>query len=164
LVGLNICESTIVMRRADTIRILNQLILAGRDGEDFCEHAQVAAEPALAVLLRQRGEEWGRLSDELQALVLLLGGLPARAATLAARALHLWLAARARILGADDALVLENWERLERASLARYEQSLAGDLPERIRRTLSLQCDRVLARLEQVSRLRDQYIVQSVAG
>ena len=152
------------MHTADIIRMLNQLISMGRDGEEFCRSAGAAAGTELAPLLRQGCEEWGRLSDELQALVLMVGGAPATGGTLAASALHLGLALRARLLGHNDSVVLEHWERLERDALGRYEQALAAHLPARIRRTIALETDRVLARLDQVSRLRGQYIVHSPSG
>ncbi len=152
------------MRAENTIRTLNELIRAGRDGEDFCSVCASGASAELAVLLRQRYEEWGRLSDELQALVLLLGGEPAIGGTLSARALHLWLLARTRLLGQDDALVLAEWERVERAAAQRYERAMSNYLPERIRRTVRLQAERIFTRLDEVARTRGRYIVHSPTG
>jgi uncharacterized protein (TIGR02284 family) len=136
-----------------TIATLNELIRIGRDGEDFCAVASRRAAAHLAILLRQRGDEWGRMSDELQALVLLLGGKPARLPSLGARALHLAFAARARLWGLDESLILEGWQRLEHTALSRYEAATTGPLPARIRRTLTLQTERTRRRLQQVSGL-----------
>ncbi|MEP7247042.1 MAG: DUF2383 domain-containing protein, partial [Gammaproteobacteria bacterium] len=70
------------MRTQATIRILNRLIRTCRDGEDVCGACSDATEsPGLRSLMRYRSEEWGRQGDELQALVLLLGGKPAISAS-----------------------------------------------------------------------------------
>jgi uncharacterized protein (TIGR02284 family) len=141
------------MADAQAIATLNGLIRNGRDAEDFCAVCSRIAAAPLAALLRQRGEEWGRMADELQALVLLLGGTPAALPSLGARARHLGLAGRARLTGADESLILKEWQRLEHDALSRYEATAADPLPEQIRRTLTLQTERTLRRLEQVNGL-----------
>jgi uncharacterized protein (TIGR02284 family) len=149
------------MAAAQVITTLNGLIRNGRDAEDFCAICSRIAAAPLAVLLRQRGEEWGRLTDELQALVLLLGGTPAALPSLGARARHLALAGRARLIGTHESLILGQWQRLEHDALARYEAATAHPLPEQIRRTLTLQTERALRRLEQVSRLSGHPLAHS---
>lgn len=135
----------------DTIGTLNRLIRVCRDSEDFCGAAlRRARDPDLGAVLHDRGEEWGRLGDELQALVLLLGGEPATSATLAARARHLGLGARLAVLGPADATIIAAWQRIERHAEARYAEAIDGYLPERIRRTVSLQADRVVSRAERI--------------
>jgi len=142
------------MRTQDTIRTLNRLIGVCRDGEEFCESCgDVVQSPDLGSILRYRAQEWGRQGDELQALVLLLDGEPARAGGTTALALRSWLLARAVILGPSDIAVLDHWRRLYERALAAYEDAIGGYLPERIRRTLTLQADRVAERLEHIERV-----------
>ena len=142
------------MQIEDTIRILNRLIRVCRDGEDFCGAAVRGATAAeLGTLLRHRGEEWGRLGDELQALVLLLNGEPARSATVAARVRHWGLGARLAVLGPADATIIATWQGIERQAEARYLEAVEGYLPERIRRTVSLQTDRVVGRADRIGDL-----------
>jgi uncharacterized protein (TIGR02284 family) len=142
------------MHTDDTIRVLNRLIRVCRDGEDFCGAAARGAEAAeLGVVLRHRGEEWGRLGDELQALVLLLGGEPATSATFAARVRHWGLGARLAVLGPADATIIAAWQGIERQAEAGYLAAIEGYLPERIRRTVSLQADRVVGRAERIGDL-----------
>ena len=146
------CETRMPIE--NTIRTLNRLIRVCRDGEDFCgAAARGAAAAELGSVLRHRGEEWGRLGDELQALVLLLRGEPATSATLAARVRHWVLGARLAALGAADATIIAAWQGIERQAEARYLEAIEGYLPERIRRTVSLQADRVGGRAERIGDL-----------
>ena len=150
------------MHIENTIRTLNRLIRVCRDSEDFCgAGAHRAAAPDLNAVLRHRGEEWGRLGDELQALVLLLGGEPATSATLAARARHLALGARRAVLGPADATIILAWQSIERQAEARYLEAIDGYLPERIRRTVSLQADRVIGRAGRIAGLFGQVAMGS---
>lgn len=150
------------MRTQETIRTLNRLIRTCRDGERFCRVGMAAAESAgLRALLRYRSEEWGRQGDELQALVLLLDGEPATAGTPAARMRCAWTALRAATFGPSDLPVVEQWQRLQQRALDRYEEALDGYLPERIRRTVQLQAERVLERCDQIGALRGQCAIHS---
>src|SRR5690606_22613895 len=148
------------MRTQETIRTLNKLIQTCRDGEELCRACGEAVDsPGLRTLLRYRSEEWGRQGDELQALVLLLGGEPAVGGTHAARVLRAWFAVEAAIGGPSGLPMLESWQRDQQRALDRYEEALSGYLPERIRRTVSLQADRVVDRYEQIGGLREQYAI-----
>lgn len=139
------------MHTQETTRTLNRLIRVCRDGEDFCRAASArCASPDLKALLHRRSEEWGRLGDELQALVLLLGGTPATSGTLAARARQWGLVLRHALLGPSDATVVADWRGIERHAQERYTEATEGYLPERIRRTISLQADRVVHRSDQL--------------
>jgi len=146
------------MRTQATIRILNRLVRTCRDGEEICGACSDATESAgLRSLLRYRSEEWGRQGDELQALVLLLGGTPAVSSSPAANLLATWLVVRTALLGKSDAEAIDLWSRVQRRGLERYEVALNGYLPERIRRTVSLHSRRVLDRSEKIGILRGEY-------
>ncbi len=143
------------MHTQDTIRILNRLIRVCRDGEAFCRacsRRRVGAE--LRALLRGRSDEWARMGDELQALVLLLNGGPAMSGTVAASALRTWIALRTALSGSGDAVVVEAWGQLQRAAWGCYAEAVSGYLPERIRRTVGLQADRIADRCDQIGALR----------
>jgi uncharacterized protein (TIGR02284 family) len=150
-----------VARHQQTIRTLNQLIRIGREGEHLCTLGAATVHGALARVLRERGEEWGRVSDELQALVLILRGAPATNGTFAARARHRWIALHAQLFGSGESRLLRVWEQLERHALECYWQAAEGYLPARIRRTLCLQAERILRRVEQASDLREHALLQS---
>jgi hypothetical protein len=128
------------------IATLYELIRIGRDGEDPCAVCGASPSPFVGtVAVKRRG--MGRRIDELQALVLLLGGEPARLPSVGARALHLRLAARARLRGPDESLLLKEWQRLEHIALSHH--------------TLTLQTKRTLRRLERMSGLSDHPLAHS---
>jgi uncharacterized protein (TIGR02284 family) len=141
-----------------TITTLNRLIRTCRDAEWLSRAWSRAADsPHLRTRFRTRSEEWARLGDELQALVLLLGGEPANAATVTARAQAAWLACRSTVMGKSDERAVDGCERVQQHALGCYEQALSGYLPERIRRTVSLQGARVYARCDRLLEPRAQF-------
>jgi uncharacterized protein (TIGR02284 family) len=150
------------MRTQATIRTLNRLIRTCRDSEELCGACSDTVEsPGLRSLLRYRSEEWGRQGDELQALVLLLGGNPATSASFYAHCAGAWLACKAALLGPSDVAALESWQQLQQRGVDRYDEALASYLPERIRRTVSLQANRILDRSEKLGMLRGEYTLHS---
>jgi len=162
LEALNRGIDEVRMHIEQTIRTLNRLIRVCRDSEDFCGAAARRAVAAdLGAVLRHRSDEFGRLGDELQALVLLLGGEPVTSATLAARARHFGFGARLAVLGPDDATIVTAWQSVEREAETRYLAAIDGYLPERIRRTVSLQADRVVGRAERIASLCDEVAMGS---
>jgi len=139
------------MRAEDTIRILNRLIQVCRDGEALCRScARRRVSTDVQALLRHRSDEWGRLGDELQALVLLLNGEPAMGGTLAASARRAALALRTLIPGPVESQLIDAWRSMQGEAAERYAEALSGYLPERIRRTVGLQFDRISDRLHQI--------------
>ncbi len=150
------------MLTQETIRTLNQLTRVCRDGEELCRFCGTrAASPELRLLLRHRSEEWSRLGDELQALVLLLGGEPATSGTVAASARRGWLLVRAALVDPTDAALIDEWRRLQWRAVRRYAEAVSGYVPERIRRTIGLQVDRITDRLDEIGYLRIQVLAHS---
>ncbi|MGH8136973.1 MAG: PA2169 family four-helix-bundle protein [Steroidobacteraceae bacterium] len=142
------------MRTPETIATLNSLIRICRDEERLCRAwGGLAHSAPLRHLLGHRSEEWGRQGDELQALVLLLGGEPATAATVPARMQCVGLACRAAVMGRSDAPATDGCERAQQYALSCYERALGGYLPERIRRTVSLQARQIAGRCERLPQI-----------
>ncbi len=145
-----------------TVRTLNRLIRTSRDGEAVCRAwSEMAASPDLQDLLRERSEEWGRQGDELQALVLLFGGRPARLGTVSGQLLETWILLKGTVLGRSDLPVVLDWEHAQRRALRVYAQALQGRLSERIRRTLTLQAARLSAHHHRFEDLRGQFAAHS---
>jgi uncharacterized protein (TIGR02284 family) len=149
------------MRARETIRTLNRLIASCRRAEAFCRGcAQTRGASQLRSVLRHRSDEWGRYADELQALVLMLGGEPVTGNAAGSWALHwVWLAGKALLLGSTEALVLEEWQQQQRWVLNRYEEALKGYLARRILRRVAGQASRIQQRLQQIESLRLEYAV-----
>jgi uncharacterized protein (TIGR02284 family) len=152
------------MRAQETIRTLNRLIRSCRGAEAFCRAcASTRGGSQLYTVLRHRGEEWGRHGDELQALVLMLGGEPATGSRTGGWARRLWLASKALLLGSSEVLVLEEWVFVQQRVLTRYEEALRGYFARRILRTVTVQAARISQRLEQIELLRHECAVSSPA-
>jgi uncharacterized protein (TIGR02284 family) len=152
----------VVMRTQATIRILNKLIRTCRDSEELCNVcADAVASPGLRSLMRYRSEEWGRQGDELQALVLLLGGNPVISGSFSAHISGGWLGFKTALLGPSDLAAIEAWQQMQQRGQSRYNEALGNYLPERIRRTVSLQANRILDRSEKIGMLREEYTLHS---
>lgn len=151
------------MRARETIRTLNRLIVSCRGAEAFClACARVREASPLSSALRHRSEEWGRYGDELQALVLMLGGEPATGnPAFAWIRERIWVAGKMLLMGSSEALVLEEWQREQQRVLNRYEEALKGYLARRILHTVRVQATRIQHRLEQIESLRHEYAVAS---
>ena len=141
-----------------TIRLLNRLIRTCRDGEGTCRAwSEAAASPELQELLTGRAQQWGRQGDELQALVLMLGGRPALSGTPTGQLLQGWVSLKTLALGRGDLPVLLDWEHSQRLALRRYQHALAERLSERVRRTLTLQARRLSAHHHRLEDLRGHF-------
>jgi uncharacterized protein (TIGR02284 family) len=150
------------MRVQETIRTLNRLIRSCRGAEAFCRVCATTRGAAqLRSVLRRRSDEWGRHGDELQALVLMLGGEPATGSLGAGWVRRIWLSCKAMILGSTEALVLEEWQFTQQRVLTQYEDALRGYLARRILRTVTVQSARIRHRLEQIESLRNECAVGS---
>jgi uncharacterized protein (TIGR02284 family) len=114
----------------------------------------------LRSVLRRRSEEWGRYGDELQALVLMLGGEPVTGSP-GAWVRRICLAGKALLLGSTEDLVLEEWQREQQRVSNRYSDALRGYLARRILRTVAVQSSRIQQRLEQIVSLRQECAVGS---
>jgi uncharacterized protein (TIGR02284 family) len=150
------------MRKQEAVEYLNRLIQTCRDGEEFCRTlSDASASEALASLLRRHSEDWGRYADELQALVLHLEGQPKTAGTASAWLSRARVIAKSALLGPSDTGALAEWQRMQEDAVHRYKEALSSQLPERIRRTVSLQSDRLEDRCGRIVGLRGQYALHT---
>ena len=155
-------RSEVSLRPGATLRTLNTLVRTCRDSDAIHRAAaNVVVSADLRNLLRSRAEAWGRRGEELQALVLMMDGTPACSGNAGARVLSLWVAVKAAVLGHADAMGLEVCDHAQMHALDEYEQALEAYMPERIRRTLTLQADRIADRAEALDALLDQYSTHS---
>lgn len=143
------------MHSRNTVRILNGLIHTCRDGEALCRaFSEAARSHDVHALLRERATQWGKQADELQALVLALGGRPAQLRTLRGGLLEGWVRLKFAVMGRSDLPVVLEWEQTQRQSLRRYQRALAEQLSASVRRTLTLQASRISAHHHRLEDLR----------
>lgn len=137
------------MPSREKIESLNTLIGGCRSAAMVCRAcADSAASTAVQLELLDRADDWDGQRAELQALVLTTGGVPWRHAEPRAQGLRAWLRLKLALFGPSDARALEVCQRAHLDALYRHDHALSGSLPERIRRTLSLQADRIAERTE----------------
>lgn len=143
----------------DTISVLNDLIETSKDGEyGFRTCSEKTASPELKSVFSQRAEECRRGAEELQSLVVQIGGSPADRGT-AAGALHRgWASLRGTVTGHSDQSMLDECERGEDVALTRYRKALTeATLPASVRAVIERQMQGVQRNHDQVKALRDRY-------
>lgn len=146
------------MPRQAMIATLDRLVRRCRDAEELCRACSEAVRDAtLRATLTKLSEDWARQADELQALVLLLSGIPSLAGTLRSRVTKLWLRAESALLGPDDLLVLNTSMHAQLRVLEAYEEALESDFPERIRHTVTEHARRIADRVEAIRGLRGKH-------
>ena len=142
----------------DVVDVLNDLIENARDGAyGFIACAEdVEGSPQLKTTLSERAAECRRAVDELVPWVKRYGGTPAEGGT-ATGALHrAWVHTKAAV-GVDSAAsILDECERGEDASLARYRKALKADLPADVRAVIERQAQGAQRNHDQIKTLRDQ--------
>lgn len=151
------------MDTKDVVDTLNHLVENAKDGEygfDSCaEHART---PELKQSLTQYAQQCRLQAQELQARVAALGGEPEDGGTAGGKLHRGWVAVKGTLAGYSDVAMLEECERGEDASLARYRKTLNLDLPVDVRVLLERQCEVVQRTHDEVRALRDR--ARSVAA
>lgn len=134
-----------------TIKQLNGLVHLCKDAEaGFRICAEYMDSSELKTLLDSRSGEYAAATEELQALVLELGGIPAEHGSLAGGLHRRWIGLKTLIAGQDEKAVLNECLREERVAKQGYEQALQEDLPPQVRRAVSAQYAGVLHNLTQL--------------
>lgn len=150
------------MRTQETVLALNQLIRVCRTAERRCGVlARLPLTVDVARLLRAASEEWSRQGDELQALVLLLGGKPQTRPEGGGWLLQARMLANRSLFARVDAPALAAWETVQGKAVHGYVEALKSYWPERIRRTVRLQADRAGDRYGRIAGLRGRYALQA---
>ncbi len=141
----------------DTVDTLNDLIETCRDGEyGFAACAEYCQSPSLKTLLLKREAECGNAAEELQSLVLKLGGRPETGGT-ATGALHRgWVAVRGTLSGYTDKSMLEECERGEDVALAAYRKALKHVFPAEVRAIVEGQLQGARRNHDQIKALRNE--------
>ena len=120
---------------------LNRLIETCRDGERgfryAANHVRDSSVKALFLLIADQRE---RFAAELLPHAQRLGGADDADGTLAGGLHRGWMTIKDAISGHEDAAIIQEAERGERAALATYQQALQGLVPPTTRDLIERQC------------------------
>lgn len=137
----------------DTLNGLIETCADGAYGFASCgDYSNISRHRAL---FRQRAQECEEAGLQLHALVLRLGGHPARGGSVSGSLHRGWVAVRGTLSGLRDQSILAECERGEGVALERYRSALERDLPSEARTLVQRQCDGVKLNLRQIQLLRE---------
>jgi uncharacterized protein (TIGR02284 family) len=145
------------MDNDSVVSTLNALIETCKDGEyGFRLSAEHLRSADVKRLFEQRAEECRSSAQELQRIVVTLGGNPDEGGSITGGAHRGWVAVKGTLAGYSDAAILEETERGEDAALARYRSALDESLPPDVMAVVRRQFEGVQRNHAQVRNLRDQ--------
>ncbi|HSU24009.1 PA2169 family four-helix-bundle protein [Comamonadaceae bacterium OTU4NAUVB1] len=141
----------------EVVDVLNDLIENSRDGaEGFKVSAEQVETARLKQLFSERATACAAAAAELVPLVTQYGGTPADGGT-AGGALHRgWVKIKGAVGADSEESILEEVERGEDASLARYRKALKNQLPADVRAVVQKQADGAQRNHDEIKALRDQ--------
>ena len=123
---------------------LNHLIETCRDGERGFRFAanHIRSSDAKALFLEVAGER-EKFADELIPYAQRLGGHEEGEGSFAGSLHRSWMGIKDAISGHNDAAIIREAERGERAALSAYEDAIQGMLPPTARDVIERQCEAV---------------------
>lgn len=144
------------MDTKDIISTLNDLIEVSKDGEEgFQTCAEDADDPKLKSYFVDLAHECKEGADELQNMVLSLGGDPETSSSLSGTLHRRWIDIKTAFTSHDDVAVLNECERGEDIALDAYHEALEEDLPSDVRMVVERQLAGVQRNHDQIKQLRD---------
>ncbi|HVW70786.1 MAG TPA: PA2169 family four-helix-bundle protein [Steroidobacteraceae bacterium] len=140
-----------------TLDALKELIVARRDGEQglrICiDHVR---DTELRTVLVAHQRDCSLALQELQSLILQLGGDPNPRPPASAVAQRRWADLRAALACHDDGVILDECERGESRALEVYRNALDDPLPDLVRAAVLRQFEDVMTNHDQIRALRER--------
>jgi uncharacterized protein (TIGR02284 family) len=137
--------------------VLNDLLENARDGEfGFRASAEAVKTAQLKLLFGERAAVCRAAADELAQLVAQYGGEPADGGSTGGAMHRGWVRLKDAVGANGEASILNECERGEDASLARYRKALAQALPADVRTVVERQAQGAQRNHDEVKRLRDE--------
>ncbi|HKB53920.1 MAG TPA: PA2169 family four-helix-bundle protein [Ramlibacter sp.] len=144
--------------RDDVIDVLKDLVETCFDGEyGFRACAEQASSAEIKSTLMQRAEDCRRGAQQLADEIHALGGKVSEGGSAMGAVERGWVAVRTTLSTYDDRAVLEECERGEDNTLARYRKALSKPLPANVKLIVERQLQGVQRNHDQIKVLRDRY-------
>ncbi|OKO34567.1 hypothetical protein AM469_002264, partial [Pseudomonas aeruginosa] len=117
----------------DTLDVLNDLLQTSKDGEaGFHACAEDLRDPQLKAAMLEQSRDCAAAADELERIVLELGGKPKDSTSFAGDLHRRWVDLKSLVTGKDEEAVLNECERGEDVAKHRYQAALEKSLPAEI--------------------------------
>lgn len=140
----------------DTLDVLNDLLQTSKDGEaGFHACAEDLRDPQLKAAMLEQSRDCAAAADELERIVLELGGKPKDSTSFAGDLHRRWVDLKSLVTGKDEEAVLNECERGEDVAKHRYQAALEKSLPAEIHQVIERQYQGVLRHHDRVRALRD---------
>lgn len=137
--------------------VLNDLLENARDGEyGFRAGGEAVESASLKQVFGQHADDCRDAAAELLPLIVAYGGEPADGGTASGTLHRGWMQMKGAVGVNSEASILEEAERGEDASLARYRKALRQQLPADIRSVVARQMQGAQRNHDGIKRLRDQ--------
>jgi uncharacterized protein (TIGR02284 family) len=141
----------------EVVDVLNDLIENSRDGaEGFKASAEQVETPRMKQLFSERATACAAAAAELMPLVTQYGGTPADGGTVGGALHRGWVKVKGAVGADSEVSILEEVERGEDASLARYRKALKHQLPADVRAVVQKQADGAQRNHDEIKALRDE--------
>jgi uncharacterized protein (TIGR02284 family) len=136
---------------AQTIELLNDLILTCKDGEKGYREASEGIQNAFyRMLFSEYSRQRAKFASELQAQVVMLGGQPDRKGTVKGALHRGWMNLRTAIAGHDDDLIVAECRRGEDIAIKQYKDVLKRELPPKLKSILEHHMNEIIATQKRV--------------
>ncbi|HFX1462134.1 TPA: PA2169 family four-helix-bundle protein [Pseudomonas aeruginosa] len=140
----------------ETLDVLNDLLQTSKDGEaGFHACAEDLRDPQLKAAMLEQSRDCAAAADELERIVLELGGKPKDSTSFAGDLHRRWVDLKSLVTGKDEEAVLNECERGEDVAKHRYQAALEKSLPAEIHQVIERQYQGVLRHHDRVRALRD---------
>lgn len=124
----------------DTLDVLNDLLQTSKDGEaGFQACAEDLRDPQLKAAMLEQSRDCAAAADELERIVLELGGKPKDSTSFAGDLHRRWVDLKSLVTGKDEEAVLNECERGEDVAKQRYQAALEKPLPAEIHQVIERQ-------------------------
>lgn len=145
------------MNTVDTITLLNRLIITSKNGESALRAAADEAwHEDLKATLLEYSQFFAEAASELQEAVRRVGGHPRELGTFDNTLHRTWMHIKAKALGRDESVILDEVERDEATADQLYAEAMLWETPPEVHALIERQAEGARQRHEALRTLRQQ--------